>query len=125
MPLNKSSELKRRRLSNANRQSDDFVSIGESSAIDSATQEVEFTIECEIELSSKYSTDGVDSVTQEAESVIEYESDLSADVSANCVYIATQEVEPIVEYEPDLPSENPTDGEETQSDIISGKFKYR
>lgn len=99
MPLNKSLELKRKRLSNANRQSDDFVSIGEPSAIDSATQEVDFTIECEIELSSKYSTDGVDSATQEAETIIE--------------------------YEPDLPSKDLTDGKETESNGNSAKFRYK
>ena len=72
MPLSKSSELKRRRLSNANRQKDDFISIGESCAI----QEPEIVTE------------------QEPEIVTEQEPDIKSDDSVSYV-----EMHPVIKPE--------------------------
>lgn len=80
MPLNKSSELKRKRSINANRQKDDFISIGESCAI----QEPEIVTEQEPEIVTE----------QEPEAIAEQESDIKSDDSVSDV-----EMHPVIKPE--------------------------
>lgn len=96
MPLNKSSELRRKRSINASRQNDDFVSIGESSAI----QKPEIVTEQEPEAVTEQEPEAV--AKEDPEAVAKQESDITSDDSVSDV-----EMHPVIKTE------------------YSQKFKYR
>ena len=88
MPLNKSSELRRKRSINASRQNDDFVSIGESSAI----REPEIVTEQKPEIVTEQKPEIV--TEQEPEAIAEQESDIKSDDSVSDV-----EMHPVIKPE--------------------------